>query len=223
MPPPPPKYPRTPHLPWSASRGRDDREHPDPQALAGRRIVITEKLDGANTLIHRGIVYGRSTGQPSTARWTAMVRKHHAWKMVEPELMLYGEDLYAVHSIAYAPIAERTTFRAFALRTADGRFESVETLEALCATREIDTVPVLWTGVADSVAELRELTESLGRMPSTLGGVREGVVVRASEGFNATDFATHTAKWVRPNHVQTDEHWTRRWRPCAIIERKHRS
>lgn len=75
-----------------------------------------------------------------------MVCKHHAWKMVEPDLMLYGEDLYAVHSIAYGPMAERTTFRAFALRSAGGRFESVETLAAVCTERQIETVPVLFEG-----------------------------------------------------------------------------
>ena len=44
------------------------------------------------------------------------------------------------------PMAERTTFRAFALRSAGGRFESVETLAAVCTERQIETVPVLFEG-----------------------------------------------------------------------------
>lgn len=41
-----------------------------------------------------------------------MVRKHHAWKVREPDIFLYGEDVYGVHNIAYGPIPENETFRA---------------------------------------------------------------------------------------------------------------
>jgi len=37
----------------------------------------------------------------------------------------------------------------------------------------------------------------------------EGVVVRFAAGFDAGAFKASVAKWVRVNHVQTDEHWTR--------------
>ena len=35
----------------------------------------------------------------------------------------------------------------------------------------------------------------------------EGYVVRTTVGFGYADFATHVAKVVRENHVQSDEHW----------------
>ena len=60
----------------------------------------------------------------------AMVKKHHAWKVNEPDVWLYGEDLYGVHSIEYEPVAEHETFYAFALRHGDGAFASFAKVEA---------------------------------------------------------------------------------------------
>ena len=90
--------------------------------------MVTEKLDGGNTLLHKGEVYGRSVSAPSVGKWMAMVRKHHAWKVTEPEIFLYGEDIYGVHSIEYDPVPENETFYAFALRFADGSFSSFQAL-----------------------------------------------------------------------------------------------
>lgn len=81
--------------------------------------MVTEKLDGGNTMIHQGEVYARSVSEPSRDKWMAMVRKHHAWKVQEPDIHLYGEDIYAIHSIEYNPVPEDRTFYAFAIRRGD--------------------------------------------------------------------------------------------------------
>ena len=107
------KYPKTPYWPWSPSIGRDDGVHPDPSRFVGEPVVVTEKLDGGNTLLHAGKVYARSVTAPSEGKWMAMVKKHHAWKVQEPGVRLYGEDIYGVHSIEYEPVAEHETFYAF--------------------------------------------------------------------------------------------------------------
>ncbi|MCY4653602.1 MAG: hypothetical protein OXC95_10620, partial [Dehalococcoidia bacterium] len=74
--------------------------HPAPRRFVGEPVAVTEKLDGGNTLLHAGKVYARSVSTPSDAKWMAMVKKHHAWKVTEPGVYLYGEDIYGVHSIA---------------------------------------------------------------------------------------------------------------------------
>ena len=86
--------------------------------FVGREVVITEKLDGGNTCLYGGEVYARSTGAPSHAGWMGMVRKHHAWKTVDtrPDVVLYGEDLFGIHSIEYDAMREQDTFRLFAAR-----------------------------------------------------------------------------------------------------------
>ena len=52
-------------------------------------------------------------------------------------MYLYGEDIYAVHSIAYDPVHEDTTFHAFALRDRDGAFAAFADLEAYAKARGI--------------------------------------------------------------------------------------
>ena len=191
------KYPRTPYWPYSPAGPRDDDEPADAARFAGRPIVITEKLDGSNTLLHQGEVYARSVSAPATGKWLAMVRKHHAWKVTEPDVFLYGEDIYGVHSIAYDPVPEQETFYAFALRFADGSFGSFHTMTHYARERSIPAH-----------------TE-----PSALGGAREGVVIRLADGFPAVEFKHSVCKSVRVGHVQSDEHWSKRWRACRIARR----
>ena len=129
------KYPSTPYWPWSPATGRDI--HANPDRFVGEDVVATEKLDGGNTLLHAGEVYARSVSVPSDAKWMAMVKKHHAWKATEPDVWLYGEDIYGVHSIEYEAVAEHETFYAFALRDGDGAFAAFAEVEAYARRREI--------------------------------------------------------------------------------------
>ena len=213
------KYPRTPYWPWSPTVGRGDDVHAAPSRFVGEDVVVTEKLDGGNTLLHAGKVYARSVSAPSDAKWMAMVKKHHAWKVTEPEVWLYGEDIYGVHSIEYAPVAEQATFHAFALRGGDGAFAAFAEVEEYAQQRNIPVVPVLFRGRFRSVADLRTFIAQAHGAPSALGGEREGVVMRLAQGFSAAEFQDSVCKSVRPGHVQTDEHWTRKWRPCQISGR----
>lgn len=210
------KYPRTPYWPWSLTIGRDDIVHRDPGRFVGEPVVVTEKLDGGNTLLHAGKVYARSVAAPSDAKWMAMVKKHHAWKVSEPDVYLYGEDIYGVHSIAYDPVQEHQTYHAFALRDGKGDFASFTEVEAYANQRNIPVVPVLFRGRFQTLAESRTLVERAHEEPSALGGERGGVVLRLARGFPATEFQRNVCKSVRAGHVQTDQHWTRNWKPCRI-------
>ena len=213
------KYPRTLYWPYSPSKGRDDGVHQNPQRFVGTPVVVTEKLDGGNTLLHAGRVYGRSVSAPSEAKWMAMVKKHHAWKVMEPDVYLYGEDIYGVHSIAYGPVPEDRTFYAFALRDADSAFASFSELEAYAERRRIPVVPVLFRGSFRSVQEIHTFIERAHSECSVLGGEREGIVLRLARGFPTSEFQDFVCKSVRADHVQSDEHWTRHWRPCRIAQR----
>ena len=213
------RYPSTPYWPWSPTIGRGDDVHANPERFVGEDVVVTEKLDGGNTLLHAGKVYARSVSAPSAGKWMAMVKKHHAWKVTEPDVYLYGEDIYGVHSIAYDPVAEHDTFHAFALRDGHGAFAAFHEVEAYAAQREIPVVPVLFRGRFRSVAEISAFMKQAHGEPSVLGDQREGVVMRLACGFPATAFQHNVCKSVREGHVQTDEHWTRKWRPCRIANR----
>ena len=149
----------------------------------------------------------------------AMVKKHHAWKVTEPDVWLYGEDIYGVHSIEYAPVPEQATFYAFALRDGHGAFAAFAEVEGYARQRDVSVVPVLFKGSFQSVADIRAFMAQAHDEPSLLGGEREGVVMRLARRFAAADFQDSVCKSVRPGHVQTDEHWTRNWRPCRIVGR----
>jgi hypothetical protein len=49
------------------------------------------------------------------------------------------------------------------------------------------------------------------------GDTREGVVIRNAGEFPVDEFSNNVCKWVRPNHVQTDEHWTKNWKKATLI------
>ena len=212
----PPKYPRTPYWPFSPTAGDDGPTAVDATRFVGEPVVVTEKLDGSCTLLHQGAVYARSVDSPTPAKWMAMVKKHHAWKVAEPDMFLYGEDIYGVHSIEYGPVPENETFYAFALRDGQGLFSSFGALADYASQRDIPVVPVLFDGTFRSTADLGDFIDDAHAQPSALGGKREGVVVRLARSFPASEFSRSICKSVRAGHVQTDQHWTRNWRPCRI-------
>ena len=210
------KYPKTPYWPHSPEVPGKGELVADPTRFAGPPVVVTEKLDGGNTLLHRGKVYGRSVSAPSTGKWMAMVRKHHAWKVTDPDVFLYGEDIYGVHSIEYDPVPENGTFHAFALRFGDGSFSSFRTMVNYAQEREIPVVPILFEGSFHSVADIQDFVSRAHEEPSVLGGAREGVVIRLARAFPAGEFRFNVCKSVREGHVQSDEHWSKNWKACRI-------
>ena len=64
--PPPDKYPCTPYSPWSPANPRN-RPAAYMARFVGREIVITEKLDGFNTLLRQGQAYTRSSDSAAAA------------------------------------------------------------------------------------------------------------------------------------------------------------
>ena len=217
-----PKYPRTRYWPGSPSVESDHRIINDPTKFIGVDLVITEKLDGGNVLLHSGDVYARSTsmGTANSHPWFAMVRKHHAWKLATvDDVLLYGEDLFGVHSIKYDAMYEEDTFRVFATTDIEQRFSSFNDTVMLAVKLGIQIVPVLYEGQFKTLLSLQDFLEKVHKEESALGGEREGVVIRLAGSFSAEEFQESVCKSVRKNHVQTDEHWTRNWQSCKLKER----
>jgi hypothetical protein len=218
-----PKYPRTKHWPASQTVQPDDSILDNPEAFLNRELVILEKLDGGNTCLYNGEVYARSVSQPCHHGWMSMVRKHHAWKTMNFNAIFYGEDIYGVHSIEYGPVPEEETFYLFSTLTSSGnpcekekKFNTWH-LTAWYATQlEVPTVPVIAIKSFETIDSITAFLEEELKKESALGGPREGFVVRSSWMFNYSDFDNNVFKYVRPNHVQTDEHWTKNWQPCRL-------
>lgn len=219
----PPKWPSTPHWPWSETVHSDDTtlNPKDAEAFVGQEVVITEKLDGGNTCLWNGKAYARSTGQEATAGWFAMVKKHHSWKTSgEEEICFYGEDLYGIHSIEYDAMKEDETYRVFATRNVGNYLDFFHNWDYTVRLSELFgfiTVPLLFRGRFNSVQEITSWFSEERKKPSALGGEREGFVMRVARQFTPHEFSQVVTKYVRAGHVQTDEHWTKNWQPCKIV------
>ncbi|MGW0435613.1 RNA ligase family protein [Micromonospora sp. NPDC003197] len=189
-------YPRTPHLPWSPGAGADDVRAGNLSGLVGREVVVTEKLDGENTTMYADGLHARSLDSahhPSRA-WVKALHGRIA-RTIPDGWRVCGENLYARHSIAYHQL--ESWFYAFSVWTGDHCLDWDRTVR-FARRLGVPTPPVLWRGIFDE-RTLRKLRLDRSQ--------QEGYVVRTVDGFHRDEFAQRVAKWVRPGHVQTDEHW----------------
>lgn len=208
------KYPRTSYSPWSPSMSAK-QVHPGMEFFLNKDVVITEKIDGSNTCLFHGEVYSRATNTPTCNKWFAMVKAHHAYKTLDLDLMIHGEDIFGVHSIEYGPVKENCTFYEFGISDKN-YFLSWQDTEEYCKLLDMPTAFVIFRGRFSSVEDIREFLASEHNKPSFLGDTREGVVMRLASQFERSDFSRSVVKSVRPNHVQTDSHWRYNWRQCRL-------
>lgn len=221
------KYPRTPHL--FGSRGTEDDKHLGQEEsldfLADASLLVEEKLDGTNVGIHftsvgrmvlqcRGheITTGMHAQYDLFKQWT-MGKRPMLEAMLEDRLLLFGEWLYARHSLHYRGLPhyflefdiydkQRSVFLDLASR-----------LEILEGTG-IVTVPVVHRGPATA----EQLPQLIGpsRYDSAFENPRTGETDNLMEGlYLRTEIegrVSGRAKYVRPEFVEKvkqSEHWQR--------------
>lgn len=201
------KYPRTFHLPWSPGKCCDDKVLESVDHLLGRNLVVTEKLDGGNCCLTREGVYARTHG--AVAAHPAFAPIKAIWSSIRYDIpegwSIFGEALYAKHSIHYKALP--SYFLVFGIRLdLDKDWLSWRNVQKHAERLGLKTVPEMWQGDVETVKDFKILTEQLVKCGSLCGGESiEGLVVRDSEHF--FDFEHAVAKWVRKDHIQTDEHW----------------
>jgi len=200
------RYPRTFHLPWSPGATKDDRVMDNPNAaFGGAEIVVTEKLDGECSTLYRDYLHARSVDyapHPSRDRLRAL---HAAIAHEIPEgWRLCGENVYAVHSIAYDALPAH--FLVFSIWNDRNECLSWDETVTWAQLLGLHTVPVIARGIWNEA--FVRLSDDVAK--SQLGGDREGYVVRLAAGFHYRTFRRSVAKYVRKNHVTTDDHWKSR-------------
>jgi hypothetical protein len=164
------KYPRTRHLEGSRLQpGDEDLDSVPFSEIAGRFLVLEEKLDGANA----GLSFDESGGLRLQSRGhylTGGVREKHfnllkQWasahtaslrEVLGSRYVLYGEWLYAKHTIFYDQLTHY--FHEFDVYDRDtDTFLATEQRRLLLAGRPLVSVPVLWEGTARSLDDLVSL------------------------------------------------------------------
>ncbi len=222
------KYPRTPHL--FGSRGTDDDKRLGRAAsaaiLADPSLIVEEKLDGTNVGIQftsdgqlflqcRGheITEGMHPQYDLLKQWVA-VKRTVLERMLGSRYLLFGEWLYATHSIHYRELPHY--FFEFDIYDKEGGdFLSLERRLAILDGNGVETVPVLHRG------PLREADLDALVGESAFGAVFEdpstGAVDSFMEGLyfrtEADGTVSRRAKKVRPafvEKVRLSEHWQHR-------------
>lgn len=219
------KYPRTPHL--FGSKGTDDDKHLGPAEsaafVADPSLIAEEKLDGTNVGIHftpagrlvlqcRGheITTGMHPQYDLFKQWV-MVKRPTLEAMLADRYILFGEWLYAKHSIHYRALPHY--FFEFDIydKEADA-FLDLDTRLLMLEDTGIHTVPVVHRGAATE-PELRALVGP-SRYGSTFDNPLTGKPDDLMEGLylrvEAEGVVTGRAKLVRPEFVEKvkqSEHW----------------
>jgi hypothetical protein len=137
------KYPRTYHFLFSPGTTNDDRIAETFDNILKGRVVFTEKLDGENIMLSKYGIYSRSRATVTDNPWNNYLKPLSdmiAHKL--GDLEVYGESLYAVHSIEYSGL--NNYFYIFGIRdSSKNLWLSWDDVKFYADVLEIPTVPVL--------------------------------------------------------------------------------
>ena len=219
------KYPRTPHLFGSTGTGDDKylSEAESERFLADESLIVEEKLDGTNVGLHftaagklvlqcRGhqITEGMHPQYDLFKQW-AVVKRPVLDQRLENRFILFGEWLYARHSVHYRQLPHY--FFEFDIYDKNsGAFLSLERRLALLDGTGIHTVPVIHRGpVARTQLETLigpSLYDSRFENPTTkrTDKLMEGLYLRTESG----GVVSGRAKFVRSEFIEKvkqSTHW----------------
>ena len=219
------KYPRTPHL-FGSKGTEDDKRLSETESLrfvADASLIVEEKIDGTNVGLHftsqgemilqcRGhlVTEGMHPQYDLFKQWAA-VKRGPLEDRLEDRYILFGEWVYAKHSIHYLALPHYF-FEFDVYDKQEGGFLDFKRRLSLLSGAAIHTVPVLHRGPI----ERGELAGLIGpsSFESRFDNPRTKRTDRLMEGLylrtEADGAVTGRAKFVRGEFVekiQQSEHW----------------
>jgi hypothetical protein len=222
------KYPRTPHL--FGSRGTDDDRRLGAEEsvrfLRDASLIVEEKLDGTNVGIHfapsgrmvlqcRGheITQGMHPQYDLFKQWT-MVKRPVLEEMLDDRFILFGEWLYARHSVHYRMLPHY--FFEFDIYDKEAAtFLDLAARLAMLDGRGIQTVPIVHRGpvCSDELAALIGPSRFASQFDNPVTGAADDLMEGLYLRTEANGIVTGRAKFVRPEFVEKvkqSEHWQHR-------------
>ena len=250
------KYPRTPHIEGSGLQKGDDGERVPFFDIAGKPLVIEEKLDGANVGIwfrsagepvtqSRGHILAGGAGEAQFALLKTWVSVHQGtlWDALGTRYVLYGEWMYAKHTVFYDALPHYL-MEFDLLDRVTGAFLSTPARRERLAGASVVSVPVVHMGALrrprDLVAlvkpslyktahwrqSLAEAQAATGADPARFGAsdtddsdLSEGLYIKWEEG----GVVRGRYKWVREAFVQTILDSGTHWRDRVLVPNRLRS
>ncbi len=166
------KYPRTPHLEGSQEQpGDEDLDNISFSTIANEYVVIEEKVDGANAAIsfdaqRQLLLQSRGhylTGGPRERHFNLFKQWAHShcaalWDVLGDRYILYGEWLYAKHTVFYDRLPHYFLEYDLFDRSA-GQFLSTAARKELLQGLHLASVPVLQEGKLQSHQQLVSLLQ----------------------------------------------------------------
>lgn len=162
-------------------------------------VVVTEKMDGENTTIYSDGFHARSIDSKhhNSRDWIARIQSEIGYRMPK-DWRICGENLFAKHSIEYFELP--SYFLAFSVWNEKNICLSWEDTKEFLSNLDLKHPRVLYEGIWNE-KKIKELIKYLDFEK------QEGFVVRKATSFKYEDFPNSVAKFVRKNHVNTNEHW----------------
>lgn len=224
------KYGRTYHYSFSPGTTSDDRINRAwyEDMLKIKEIIDTEKLDGENTCMNGIGIFARSHAAPTTHPWSSYLKSK--FSVIQNDLKLneieiFGENLYAQHSIVYPNIDEH--FYIFAVRHLD-MWLSWEEVKWYADFFDYPVVPefkIYQPSLLTKDEIKASVLEECGK-PSVFDSMqngeilvpctKEGIVSRNIDEYSVEEFKQNVFKYVRKNHVTTDTHWSKNWKRAPL-------
>lgn len=248
------KYPRTAHIEGSGlQKGDADFDRVPLRDIAGKPLVIEEKLDGANVGIRfrdggepvtqsRGHILTGGAGEAQFGLLKTWVSVHRdvLYRALGTRYILYGEWLYAKHTVFYDALPHYLMeFDLFDCET--GEYLSTEARRERLAGAPVVSVPVVFTGTVRRLKELTALVkpslyktmhwrQSLAAAQAATGarfGASETDDSDLSEGlyikWEENGVVRGRYKWVRESFVQTILDSGTHWRDRVIVPNRLRN
>jgi RNA ligase len=166
------KYPRTPHIQGSRLQpGDEDLDSVPFSTIANEYVIVEEKVDGANAAISfdaQGQLLLQSRGHYLTGGsrerhfnlFKQWANTHYAalWNVLRDRYILYGEWLYAKHTVFYDSLPHY--FLEYdLLDRSSGEFLSTAARRELLKGVLLASVPVLFSGKLQSHKQLISLLQ----------------------------------------------------------------
>lgn len=223
-------FPRTPHVLHVPELRGKEGEHflsdEGRKCLLSARLHVEEKVDGSNTGISfdaDGVMHFQGREKYLSERKATHEQYHRmfnwwwerrdaAWELLGPTRIIYGEWLYAKHTLKYEALPDYflgfDVFEREHPQSPDGHFWSHDRRDELFAQLGIHRVP----SVADTEFPDLDRLLALAAGPSDLGcPEKEGLYVRLEEDGRLTMRAKHVRPEFREKHRRT--HWKSRYVP----------